>query len=120
MMVETRQDGSSLTTRAAWLMLARTLAFLFSFALPLLLVRHSACALVGGGRARAVAVACARHLFAGALQTVCRPVRLRLAAPTIKLCAAARPRRVALCAAARRAQLFRLALLRRGGLRHLF
>src|SRR5205085_3792063 len=40
MTVETRQDSSSLTTRAAWLMLARTLAFALSFALPLLLVRR--------------------------------------------------------------------------------
>ena len=31
---------SSLTTRAAWVMLAKTLAFVFAFALPLLLVRR--------------------------------------------------------------------------------
>jgi O-antigen/teichoic acid export membrane protein len=40
MTVETEQAGGSLTTRAAWLMLARTLAFACSFALPLLLVRR--------------------------------------------------------------------------------
>jgi O-antigen/teichoic acid export membrane protein len=40
MAVETGQTGGSLTARAAWLMLARTLAFACSFALPLLLVRR--------------------------------------------------------------------------------
>ena len=39
-MTETEQTGGSLTARAAWLMLARTLAFACSFALPLLLVRR--------------------------------------------------------------------------------
>jgi O-antigen/teichoic acid export membrane protein len=37
---ESQQTGGSLTARAFWLMLARTLAFVFSFALPLLLVRQ--------------------------------------------------------------------------------
>jgi O-antigen/teichoic acid export membrane protein len=40
MEIELRQEGSSLTAQAFWLMLARTLAFAFSFALPLLLVRR--------------------------------------------------------------------------------
>jgi O-antigen/teichoic acid export membrane protein len=35
-----KHEGGSLTARAAWLMLARTLAFAASFALPLLLVRR--------------------------------------------------------------------------------
>jgi O-antigen/teichoic acid export membrane protein len=41
MMAESSQAGSSsLTSRALWLMCAKTLAFAFSFALPLLLVRR--------------------------------------------------------------------------------
>ncbi len=40
MKIDMRQEGSSLTAQAFWLMLARTLAFGFSFALPLLLVRR--------------------------------------------------------------------------------
>jgi O-antigen/teichoic acid export membrane protein len=34
------KDSTSLTVRATWMMLAKTLAFIFSFALPLLLVRR--------------------------------------------------------------------------------
>jgi O-antigen/teichoic acid export membrane protein len=40
MAFETKQEGGSLTVRAFWLMVARTLAFAASFALPLLLVRR--------------------------------------------------------------------------------
>ncbi|MEP7198297.1 MAG: oligosaccharide flippase family protein [Chloroflexota bacterium] len=40
MTTDVRLEGGSLTARAFWLMLARTLAFAFSFALPLLLVRR--------------------------------------------------------------------------------
>lgn len=40
MKIDMKQEGSSLTAQAFWLMLARTLAFGFSFALPLLLVRR--------------------------------------------------------------------------------
>lgn len=39
-MTESLSTGSSLTGRASWLIFAKTLAFVFGFALPLLLVRH--------------------------------------------------------------------------------
>jgi len=39
-MTEATRAGSSLTARTSWLMLAKTLGFVFSFALPLLLVRR--------------------------------------------------------------------------------
>ncbi|HEY1402811.1 MAG TPA: oligosaccharide flippase family protein, partial [Pyrinomonadaceae bacterium] len=39
-MVEVSRKESSLTTRAAWIVSARTVAFVLSFALPLLLVRR--------------------------------------------------------------------------------